>query len=146
MNFTNQKTTTSKTPIQKIAILVSVVSFFGSTAFGAVRAVSSALNQPPENITTVASSVESQAQLQVEQLQLQEREYEVVLKQEPNNQVALEGLVGVRLQMKNAKDAIEPLNQLVQLNPGKQEYRTLLAQVKQQVGGGDRYRQNTTPL
>jgi len=38
------------------------------------------------------------------------------------------------------------LNQLVQLNPGKQEYRTLLAQVKQQVGRGDRYRQNTTPL
>ncbi|WP_250124193.1 tetratricopeptide repeat protein [Chroococcidiopsis sp. CCMEE 29] len=127
----------SQRPIQRIAVLVSVVSFFGSTAFGAVGAFNSARNQPTQNPTTDAAAVESPMRLQQAQLQLQEREYEVVLKQEPENQVALQGLVEVRLQMKNEKGAIEPLNQLVQLNPGKQEYRALLAQVKQQVGKGE---------
>ncbi len=124
----------SQRPIQRIAVLVSVVSFFGSTAFGAVRAFNSARNQPTQNPTTAASPVESPMQLQQAQLQLQEREYEVVLKQEPENQVALQGLVEIRLQMKNEKGAVKPLEKLVQLNPSQQEYKTLLAQVKQQVG------------
>ena len=62
----------------------------------------------------------------------------MVLKREPDNQVALRGLVEVRLEMKNAQGAIAPLQKLVQLNPGEQEYKMLLAQVKQQVGGSDR--------
>ena len=37
--------------------------------------------------------------------------------------------------MKNTQGAIEPLNKLVQMNPGQQEYNMLLAQAKQQVGG-----------
>lgn len=138
MNFRNQKTTTSKKPIQKIAVLVSVVSFFGSTAFGAVGAFNSARNQSTQNPTTDTAAVESPMQLQQAQLQLQEREYEVVLKREPENQVALQGLVEVRLQMKNEKDAVKPLEKLVQLNPEHKDYKTLLAQVKQQVGRGDR--------
>lgn len=65
---------------------------------------------------------------------MQEYDYQVILKQEPDNQVALKGLVEVRLQMNGAKDAIQPLEKLVQLNLDKQEYKTLLAQVIQQVG------------
>lgn len=125
-----------KSSRQQFLVLISVVSFFGSTAFGAVHMVSRALNQPQETKTTnvATAPVESAAQLQASQLRIQEQGYEVVLKQEPNNRVALEELVKVRLQMKNVKGAVEPLNQLVKFYPGKQEYKTVLAQVKQQVG------------
>lgn len=120
----------SRQRFKQIVTLVSIVSFFGSTAYAAIGAISSALKQPKE-AATAAASVESQ-------LQAQERGYELVLQREPENQVALRGLVEVRLQMKDAKGAIAPLEKLVKLNPGEQEYKMLLAQVKQQVGGGDR--------
>lgn len=125
-------------PIHRIFVLVSLVSFFGSTAFGAARAVNSALDQPRDNPDTATSVVESPMQLQVAQLKQQERGYEAVLKQEPNNQVALQGLVEVRLQMNDAKGAIAPLEKLVSMNPEQKNYKTLLTQVKQQVGKGDR--------
>jgi cytochrome c-type biogenesis protein CcmH/NrfG len=128
----------SQKPIHRIAILISLVSFFGSTAFAAVRSVNTALSQPTQNTTTAASSVQSQRQLQESQLKLQEREYEVVLKQEPENEIALAGLVEARLQMNNVKGAVKPLKKLVKLHPSQQEYKTLLAQVKQQVGKSDR--------
>ena len=62
------------------------------------------------------------------------QEYELVLKQEPDNQLALKGLVEVRLQMNSTKDAVKPLEKLIKLNPNKQEYKTLLAQIKKKVG------------
>lgn len=129
-----QKSIQPQKPIQRIAILISIVSFFGSTAFGAAQVVSSALNQPQPNPNPLAATVASPSGLQ-SRLQQQEQEYEVVLKQEPNNQIALEGLVSVRLQMKNAKGAIKPLEKLVGLNPGQQEYKRLLAQMKQESKG-----------
>lgn len=128
----------SQSPRHRIAILISVVSFFGSTVFGAARLVNSALQQPKANLNTATASVQSPKQLQESQLQLQEREYEVVLKQEPNNQTALRGLVAVRLQMKDAKATIQLLEKLVKLNPNQQKYKTLLVQVKQQSVKGDR--------
>jgi cytochrome c-type biogenesis protein CcmH/NrfG len=97
---------------------------FGSTAYGAIGAINSAINQPKENAT---ASLESQ-------LQAQERGYKLVLQREPENQVALKGLVEARLQMKNAQGAIAPLEKLVKLNPSQQEYKMLLAQVKKQSG------------
>ncbi len=127
----------SQKPIHRIAILISLVWFFGSTAFAAVKSVNTALSQPTQNTTTAASSVQSQRQLQESQLKLQEREYEVVLKQEPENEIALAGLVEARLQMNNVKGAVKPLEKLVKLHPSLQEYKTLLAQVKHQVGKGD---------
>lgn len=121
----------SRQRFKQIVTLVSIVSFFGSTAYGAIGAIGSALKEPAENATTAPTSRESQ-------LQAQERGYELVLQREPENQAALRGLVEVRIEMKNAQGAIAPLEKLVKLNPGEQEYKMLLAQVKQQVGGGDR--------
>lgn len=120
----------SRKRFQQIFTLISIVSFFGSTAYGAIAAIGSALKEPKETATAAAS--------RESQLQAQERGYELVLQREPENQVALRGLVEVRLQMKDAKGAIAPLEKLVKLNPSPQEYKMLLAQVKQQVGGGDR--------
>ncbi len=117
----------SRKRFQKLVTIVSIVAFFGSTAYGAIGAINKAINQPTENANTAALSVESQ-------LQAQERGYKLVLQREPENQVALRGLVTVRLQMKNAKGAVEPLEKLVKLNPSQQEYKMLLAQVKKQIG------------
>ena len=121
----------SRKRFQQILTIISIVSFFGSTAYAGIAAIGSALKQPKE-AATAAASIESQ-------LQAQERGYELVLQREPENQVALRGLMEVRLQMKDALGAVEPLEKLVKLNPSQQEYKMLLAQVKQQVGGGDRY-------
>lgn len=120
----------SRKRFQRILTLVSIVSFFGSTAYGAIGAISSVLKQPGGGATTAAS--------QESQLQAQEKGYQLVLQREPENQVALKGLVEVRLQMKNAQGAVKPLEKLVRLNPEQREYKMQLAQVRQQVGGGDR--------
>jgi cytochrome c-type biogenesis protein CcmH/NrfG len=120
----------SRKKVQQIITLTSIASLFGSTVYGALGAISSAPQQPQEDATALFS--------RESQLQVQARGYELVLKREPDNQVALRGLMEARLQMKNPKGAIAPLQKLVQLNPGKQEYKMLLAQVKQRAGGGDR--------
>ena len=121
----------SRQRFKQIVTLVSVVSFFGSTAYGAIGSISSSLKQPTGDAATAPTSRESQ-------LQAQARGYELVLKREPDNQVALRGVAEARLEMNNPKGAIAPLQKLVQLNPGKQEYKMLLAQVKQRAGKGDR--------
>ncbi len=114
----------SRKLFQRVFTLVSIVSFFGSTAYGAIGTISSALKQPKNDATT--TSRESK-------IQSQEKGYQLVLQREPENQVALEGLVTARLQMQDGRGAIAPLEKLVKLNPHRQEYKTALAQVKKQV-------------
>jgi cytochrome c-type biogenesis protein CcmH/NrfG len=122
-----------KRRIERIAAFISIASFGGSMIFGAVQAVSSGLNQVQEIPPAMAAAEPSSVSLPKSKMQAQEREYEIVLKSEPNNQIALEGLVDVRLQMHNYQAAVRPLEKLVKLHPSKQEYKTLLAEVKQQV-------------
>jgi cytochrome c-type biogenesis protein CcmH/NrfG len=127
-----------KRRIERIAAVVSIVSFGGSMIFGAVSAVSRGLNQSQEIPQPTAAAVESPKPSPNSPLKAQEQEHEMVLKHEPNNQEALKGLVSVRLHMKDTKSAINPLEQLVQLNPNNKEYKTLLAQMKQKAGKSDR--------
>lgn len=63
--------------------------------------------------------------------------YQKVLEREPNNDTALNGLLKIRLQQKDLKNAIAPLASLAQLHPEQTEYGTLLAQAKQQIGDYD---------
>ncbi|MBW4576914.1 MAG: tetratricopeptide repeat protein [Aphanothece sp. CMT-3BRIN-NPC111] len=123
----------SQKPINRILIILSAVAFMGSTVLGAVGLFSSALQEPKDDAKTAAAkSIDSQ-------LQTQERGYELVLKREPGNQVALEALVQIRLQKNDLKGAVPPLEKLVKLNPDKASYKALLAELKQRTGkAGDR--------
>ena len=122
-------------PIERIAVVVSIVSFGGSIVFGAISTVNSALKQPIQNQTASVAAKQTRNQLGKSQLKAQEHEYEVVLKQEPENQIALKGLVEVRLQMKDTEGAVKPLQKLIKLNPDQQEYKTLLAGLNKEKGG-----------
>lgn len=59
--------------------------------------------------------------------------YELVLEREPTNQNALRGLLEVRLRQGDLQGAINPLQQLAELNPQQTDYMLLLAQAKQQI-------------
>ncbi|MBF2063293.1 MAG: tetratricopeptide repeat protein [Calothrix sp. C42_A2020_038] len=98
--------------LQKMVTAVSIISFFGSTGF----AVISTLQQEKQN------HVQAKVSLQTS-LQEQARGFELVLQREPKNRLALEGLVSVRLQLKDAKGALETLEKLVKLYPEQQNYK-----------------------
>jgi tetratricopeptide (TPR) repeat protein len=59
--------------------------------------------------------------------------YQKVLDREPDNDTALNGLLKIRLQQKDLKSAIAPLEKLAKLHPEQTEYSTLLAQAKSQI-------------
>lgn len=106
---------------QKIVTIISIVSFVGSTALAIVPG----LQQASQNSTAATTAAESS-------LKQQERGLELVLQREPENQIALDSLVNIRIQQQNTKGAIEPLEKLVKLHPERQDYKVQLEQLKKQ--------------
>jgi len=117
-----------KKRLQQIFMILGAVSFIGSTAIATAGMFTSSLNPPKQDDKTAASQAKDS------QLQAQARGYELVLKREPDNQIALQGLVQTRLEMNDLKGAVEPMEKLVKLNPDQASYKALLAEVKQRVG------------
>jgi hypothetical protein len=117
-----------KTASQQLFIKVSAILFLGSTLLSAARLHNTAAIEPAP-ISNTSSDTST-----VPTLEQQEQGYETVLKREPNNRSALEGLVETRLQLHNPKSAAVPLQKLIQLYPDRQDYARQLQQVKQQEG------------
>ena len=120
---------TSQKPIQRILILLSGVAFAGSTVLGMVSLLTTDIQASKDTPKTEAASKN-------EQLKAQAQGYELVLQREPENQVALQGLVQTRLQMNDLQGAVEPMEKLVKLNPDNPQYKALLAEIKKRVGKG----------
>jgi hypothetical protein len=114
--------TTRITSKQRIVLLISFASFMGSGMMALVK-VNQTVTSPPPLAAETSVSPESALKEQI-------RGYEIVLKREPMNQVALEGLVNARLQINDTKGAIEPLEKLVKLYPDRSDYAKQLAEVK----------------
>lgn len=109
--------------LKKIMSLVGVVSFGGTALFGMANMFKTAFqeSQQVETVEVVSAA---------EQLQKRARGYEKVLEREPENVTALEGLVKVRLEMKDKQGAIAPLEKLVGLYPEREDYQVVLEQVR----------------
>jgi tetratricopeptide (TPR) repeat protein len=71
---------------------------------------------------------------QTSQIQAQAQGYNQVLQREPENQVALKGLLDARLQLGDVKGSLLPLEKIAALNPQVADYTVLLGQTKQYLG------------
>lgn len=114
-------------------LIIAVVAFAGlsfAPTIGAAFRRNQTEATTSEEQTTATGLTESQRS----ELETQAKGYELVLEREPNNQTALEGLIDTRIQLGDVEGVIEPLQQLVELNPERPEYSVLLAQTQQRVG------------
>jgi cytochrome c-type biogenesis protein CcmH/NrfG len=110
--------------LQLILTWVSIVSFGGSGVMAVAPTLYDAINGTPKKQQAVSDASTA--------LQQQAQGFEMVLQREPENRIALEGLVNVRLQMKDVKGAVAPLEKLVKLSPDRQDYKAILEQLKKQ--------------
>jgi tetratricopeptide (TPR) repeat protein len=82
----------------------------------------------------VATEPNSLSTEQISQAQAQAKGYLQVLQKEPENQVALKGLLNARLQLGDIPGSLLPLEKIAALNPQISDYTVLLAQTKQYLG------------
>jgi tetratricopeptide (TPR) repeat protein len=109
-------------------LVVVLVGMLGYVALPIIGTIGKApVNAASPNATQTPAAQTAEAQKKAEA-------YQLVLQREPENQTALRGLLEARLEMRDVKGAIEPLEKLAKLNPGQTEFSVLLAQAKQKTG------------
>jgi cytochrome c-type biogenesis protein CcmH/NrfG len=112
---------------QRIVTYISLLGFGGSILFGGFSTIQRAWQQPQQSVVESAET----------ELEKQIKGYELVLQREPNNQVALEKLSVMKLQMGDNQGAIALMERLVKLHPDREDYKTVLADVKKRAEGNN---------
>lgn len=110
--------------------LVVAVSLLALTGFSLFPVFNLVLNGG----AAVATEPNNLSAAQTSQIQSQAQGYTQVLQKEPENQVALKGLLNARLQLGDIKGSLLPLEKIAALNPQTPDYTVLLAQTKQYLG------------
>lgn len=128
MTSSAERRSRSRRRYVQVATLISAIFFLGSASASMFQLFSTAEQTNREKQSVAVEDTTNQ------QLQEQEEGYKFVLQREPNNQVALEGLVNIRLTINNYQGAIAPLETLVKLYPDRADYSKVLADVKQKIG------------
>ena len=127
-----------------IFVIVAVIALIG---FSFIQIFNDLISNRPSPSPSIPSpgapdttpSAAAVSDIEKKNLQDLENGYLLILKKEPDNADALQGLVETRSQMipvglKKVKDLIEPLEKLVQLNPEQTKYKVVLAQTLQRSG------------
>lgn len=112
--------------LQRIIIIASSLALVG---VGVVPFLGQLTGQSQSNTAETSEINNNLSAEENQQLQTMEKGYEAVLKREPNNQSALQGLVQVRTQMNHFHSAKEPMEKLVALEPENPGYLQALAQI-----------------
>ena len=112
--------------------LINTVLIIGAIAFvgiSIVPLISTSLDQnQPASQATPANSPTPAAEQQAK-LANEARGYELVLQQDPENQVALQSLAQAKIQLGDLDGAIAPLKKLTTVAPQQVEYPLVLGQV-----------------
>jgi tetratricopeptide (TPR) repeat protein len=110
-----------------LVVSVSLLALTGLSLFPIVNLVL-------DGGAAVATDANSLSAAQSSQIQAQAQGYLQVLQKEPENQVALKGLLDARLQLGDIKGSLLPLEKIAALNPQIADYTVLLGQTKQYLG------------
>jgi tetratricopeptide (TPR) repeat protein len=113
--------------VLNLVVAVSLLALTGFSLFPLVNLVldgGAAVATEPNRLSTAQTS----------QIQAQAQGYTQVLQKEPENQVALKGLLNARLQLGDIKGSLLPLEKIAALNPQTPDYTVLLGQTKQYLG------------
>jgi hypothetical protein len=112
---------------EKFVVLISVVSFFGTTAVGAVKMWQEIAKQPDP--TAQATPVMAKPDL----IQRRISGYETVLSKDPKNaearqglQLSLEDLTNSYIAVDNYQASITPLERLLKDHPDRADYKKAL--------------------
>ena len=111
---------------QRFFLIASGLVFLSSSGVFLVRLLLNPATNSPQSVSSANTSNE-------EQLRNAEQGYLQVLTREPNNPLALQGLVDTRLKLNDLAGAIAPMETLIELYPQEENLKALLEVIKQQA-------------
>jgi hypothetical protein len=113
--------------VKKALIIISGIAFLSASLLSIGELIASSLKEP------VAK--ENSAQSQNAQLNATEKGFLGVLKREPTNQTALQGIqeiVNIRMQQGDIPGTKAILKQLIEIEPTRKDYKEFLAAIEKQ--------------
>jgi predicted Zn-dependent protease len=115
----------SQRRFQKIFVMTVSGLMFVSTSATSLIGLVRSQSPKPESMPTQVSVKDT--------LKEEAKNYELVLKKEPNNRNALNGLVQTHLKLNDFDSAKQPLQKLITLEPQNKLHRELMANIQKKT-------------